>query len=206
MTDGPELTKPLTNSKVGRLIEKHELTGLGEMLERKWLGEETNQQSLRDLAEFFNKELLATVLYEAGMSTIDGELDNLYRLLTDADVSSGNRTQAWNRLKRNNIDIEELEQAFVTHQAVYTYLTEFRGVSRDDQERRSLAADERTLTKLRNRTTTVTESVVGQRSNAGDISIGEFKMLVDVRILCRDCGSQYTVGELFEQEECDCSD
>jgi hypothetical protein len=205
MTDASEPTKPLTNSKVGRLIEDHDLTGLGETLERRWLGEGTEQQSLRDLAEFFNKELLAAVMYEAGVNTIEGELDNLYRLLTDDDVSSGNRTQARNRLKRNDIDVEELEREFVTHQAVHTYLTEFRGVSRDDRGHRSLEADERTLTKLRNRTATVTESVVEQRSNRGDISLDEFDVLVDVRILCRDCGSQYTVGELFEQGGCDCS-
>jgi hypothetical protein len=205
MTDSTEASKPLTNSKVGRLIEEHDLTGLGETLERKWLGDDTERRSLRDLAYFFNTELLGAVTARAGMNTLDGEIDNLYRLLTDDEVSSGTRTQARNRLERNGIDVESLERDFVTHQAIHTYLTDFRGVSREESDGRNRETDEQSIIRLKNRTAAVASSIISQRNESGDLSIEDFDVLVDVKIFCRECGSQYTVGELFERGDCDCS-
>jgi hypothetical protein len=79
-------------SKVARLIEEYELGGIGEEFERRWTREE-DRSSLRDLADEFNRRLLRAALERTGDAPLDGEVDNLYRLLTGDDVTSGVRQQ-----------------------------------------------------------------------------------------------------------------
>ena len=96
------------NSKVGRLIEKYDLTGMDDQLIDFWTSDDEDNRSLRELADYFNREILRAAMNEAGMTTLDGEIENTYRLLTAEDVSTGVRTQAETTLERNGIDIETL--------------------------------------------------------------------------------------------------
>jgi len=91
-------------SKVAQLIETYELASMGAELERAWLGNTGERQSLRDLADRFNQALLMAAIRDAGMDVIDGEPANFYRLLTDDNVSAGKRIEARNRLDRAGID------------------------------------------------------------------------------------------------------
>ncbi len=50
-------------------------------------------------------------------------------MLTDDDVSSGARTKAVHRLERTGVDVERLEADFVSHRAMRTYLTAWRGAA-----------------------------------------------------------------------------
>jgi hypothetical protein len=62
-------------SKVARLIEEYELEGLGADLEARWTGDDNERMSLRDLATFFNQQLLRQALIAADNGT--GALDNM---------------------------------------------------------------------------------------------------------------------------------
>ncbi|WP_101298440.1 rod-determining factor RdfA [Halegenticoccus soli] len=196
-----------TNSKVGRLIDRYDLDGMGARIERLWTGEGGEERSLRDLADYFNQQILEAEMDERGMETLDGEVENMYRLLTDDDISGGIRTEAENTLKRNGVDIERLRRNFVSHQAVYTYLTKYRGASKRTDEPDSDARVEKgreTIRRLRSRLVAVTESTLNQLRKAEDLVLGEFSVFVDIRVLCEDCGSQYSVSELLESGGCDC--
>ena len=94
------------DNKIDRVIQAHGLEGLGTELEDRWLGNGYEQQSLRDLADHFNRRVLESVLNEAGVVTLHGELDNTYELLTGDDITQGARTQATNRLERQGVDVE----------------------------------------------------------------------------------------------------
>jgi hypothetical protein len=74
-------------NKVARLIQQYELTGLGAELEARWTGDGVERTSLRDLAEYFNRKLLAAALREAGRTPLDDEVASLYHDLTGDDVS-----------------------------------------------------------------------------------------------------------------------
>lgn len=142
---------------------------------------------------------------EAGMSSLDGEVENIYRLLTDDDVSSGMRTDARRRLDRNGVDVESLESDFVSYQAIRTYLKDVRNAEYDDSpdpDRVEKVAE--SVRRLRSRTTTVAEGNLDQLRNADELTLGESRVLVDINVLCEDCGNQYSYDELLERGGCDC--
>lgn len=87
----PDAAEISSNSKVSRLIHRYELSGIGDELEWRWTADASDRMSLRELADYFNRMLLEQALQPNAISTIDGEVTNLYRLLTEDDVSSGQR-------------------------------------------------------------------------------------------------------------------
>lgn len=52
-------------SKVARLIDEYEWTGLGATLEARWTADGSERASLRDLADQFNERVLEAALREA---------------------------------------------------------------------------------------------------------------------------------------------
>lgn len=195
-----------TQSKVQRVIDEYELNGMGDRLEADWTGENGTQHSLRDLADVFNRAVLRAALEQAGVASLDGEIENTYRLLTDDSVSRGVRIETKNSLEREGISIEELEKDFVTHQAIHTYLTKHRGVeyksseSETDQVKKS--GD--TIQRLRTKTSAVTETTLTNLVNTERLTLGDFDVFVDIRVLCDTCGQSYTVEDLLENGGCEC--
>lgn len=197
-----------TASKVGRVLVEYDLEGLGETMESRWTGEEEEERySLRELADWLNKHLLEVAMSRAGRQPLDGEVDNVYRLLTGDDVSSGVRTQARNDLQRDGVGLETLERDFVSHQAIHTYLTKYRGASHSaptspDQDR--IESVTRAIQRLSHRTLRVTEDNLATLKNTDRLPIGDFDVLVDVTVTCQDCGKRYDVVDLLEKGHCDC--
>ncbi|WP_117595558.1 MULTISPECIES: rod-determining factor RdfA [Haloprofundus] len=194
------------NSKVARVIEAYDLgSEFGEQLERLWTGEGEERYSLRDLADYFNRRVLEAAVASTGTSMLDGEVENVYRLLTDDEVSSGMRTEARVRLERDGVDVERLERDFVTYQAIRSYLKEYRGAEYEgtsgaDRVENATA----TIRRLRSRTATVTEGNLDQLRSNEHIALGEFRLFVEMNVLCEECGAQYGVDELLERGGCDC--
>jgi hypothetical protein len=202
---GPS-TDDRPSSKVARLIDEYDLgASFGDRLEARWTDEGDARLSLRDLADLFNQRLLAAALERAGASTIDGEAENLYRLLTDDDVSSGMRTEARARLDREGVDVDALERDFVTYQAIRSYLVEYRDaeyVETTDADRVEKVAD--TVRRLQSRIRSITEGSLDRLRSTDRLTLGTFRLFVDVDVLCEDCGAQYGVDELLERGGCDC--
>ena len=205
MSDSRSSEAPAQTSKVKRVIEEYDLTDMGRELEEYWLGEESRRYSLRELAEHLNRRILRSAMVDAGMSTMDGEVENVHRLLTNDDVSEGVRTQARKNLEREGVDPERLERDFVSHQAIHTYLTKYRGVSHEaTSDEDQMEKYTGTIQRLGSRTTAVTETTLDRLDETGRITLGDFDVLVDVRVFCRDCGSAYPVEELVENGGCEC--
>lgn len=203
-TENDDETTP--DSKVARLIDEYQLgEQFGQRLEDLWTADNGERESLRALADRFNKRLLGAAIADAGLSIVDGEVDNLYRLLTSDDVSSGNRTEARERLRRNGIDIEQLESDFVTYQAIRSYLKEFRGATYErDSETTRVETVLQTIQRLKSRTRSVAEKSLQQLTDADHISLGEFRVFIDISVLCEDCDTQYGIVELLRKGSCDC--
>jgi len=196
------------SSKVARLIDGYDLgDDFGDELERLWTADGDERKSLRDLAALFNRRLLRVALARAGKSPVDGEVENLYRLLADDDVSSGMRTEARARLERDGVDVDRIERDFVTYQAIRSYLTEYR----DAEYQESTATDQletvtETIQRLRSRLQSITEDGLQRLRSTDRLTLGTFRLFVDVDVLCEDCGTQYGVVELLEREGCDCEE
>lgn len=192
-------------TKVGSLIEEYDLQGFGAELERLWTAEE-NRRSLRDLAEYFNKELLTQALEAASVQPLDGEVENTYRLLTDDEVSSAETTRIKRRLERDGVDVESLLDDFVTYQAIRTYLKDHRDAEYTPDETDPLKREETNLQKLRGRMVSVTEGKMEQLRESGDLTLGEFRTLADIQVICEGCNTQFDVVELLKRGGCHCQE
>lgn len=205
MSDDGGTAGSTPRNKIDRAIATYGLEGLGDELERRWLGEGGERDSTRDLADLFNRRVLEAVVDDSDVFTLSGDVEQVYERLTGDDP--GEETLVRSRLEQSGVDVEELRSAFVSHQTVYRYLTDHRGAERPEKtpEERVDSATE-TVQRLRGRTTAVTEQTVESLRASGAVSIGEFDVLADVQVLCQDCGRSYDVVEFLERGECDCGD
>lgn len=190
--------------KVERVIERYDLDGWGEELERRWLGESTESESLRDLADNVNLAILRNAIEEAGQVVIDSEVETTYEVLEGDAASSADRSKIRRDLSRAGVDVEELENDFVTHQAVYTYLTKGRGVSKEAKQGDPIESSDETINRLKSRTGVVTESELKRLVSRSEITLGEFDVLVTINVVCQDCGTQRDVSGLLADKGCDC--
>lgn len=204
-SDGSRTGSGGRQSKVGRLIEEYDLQGLGAELERLWTADE-DRRSLRDLAEYFNQQLLTQALEAATIQPLDGEVENTYRLLTDDEVSSAEATRIKRRLERDGVDVESLLDDFVTYQAIRTYLKDHRDAEYTPDETDPLEREETNLQKLRGRMVSVTEGKVEQLRESDELTLGEFRTLAEIQVICEDCNTQYDVVELLDRGGCHCHD
>lgn len=184
-------------NKVARLIERHDLSGLPADLESRWLGED-ERMSLRELADFFNRKLLAAHLREARQVKSDEEIARHYEVLTDDSVSSGERTRERRNLERMGVDVDQLYGEFVTHQTMHSYLTEYRDVEYSPPERASNPLD--TIGRLRGRVESVTQSTIDSATDMDQ----DYDVFVDITVFCDGCERQYTAQELIERGGCEC--
>jgi len=191
---------------VVRLIDERGLDGIGDRLERRWTAEGDERMSLRDLADEFNRALLRAAMVGAGIQPLDGDVENVYRLLTGDDVSGADRTRTERRLDREGINIDRLQDEFVTYQAIRTYLTEHRGATYSEGTGDQVESEKERIQRLQGRVRTVTDSKLKQLRRNGDLNLGSFRTLVDVNVLCTDCGAQYDVEALLKNGGCDCGE
>jgi len=189
-----------TRCKVGRVSQERALSGLDEELRERW----ESGSSLRDLETYVNEQVLAGAMQRAGLDPVDGEAANLYRVLTDDDVSAGERVTATSRLEREGVDLGAVRADFVSYGTVRTHLRDCLGVetSRD----RSIDADEarRTVLRLVSRTEAVTERTVERLTDAGILSIPEPSVGLSLRVACGACGDEYTFSDLLAHGGCSC--
>jgi len=212
MTDAPDTTADTSstpserpNSKVARLIKAYSLDGFGDKLEALWTAEGDERRSLRDLADRFNRRLLRTKLNKQTSTPLEGEIKSIYQALTDNDVSAADASRVRRRLKRQDIDVGALEDDFVTYQAIRTYLQEYRGAEYSGGREDPIEGVKQDLQRLQGRTETVTKSKLEQLQAADELVTGCLNVIVETGVICEDCGTQYTVDELLEQRECECS-
>jgi len=192
-------------SKVARLIDEYDLQGLGAELEQQWTAEE-DRKSLRELARDFNWQLLEQALEEANVQYLDGEIKNTYRLLTDDEVSSAESTRVKRRLERDGVDTDALENDFVTYQAIRSYLKDHRGAEYTSDETDPLEREATNVQKLCGRMATVTGGKLEQLRASDELTLGEFRTLADIRVVCEDCNTQFNVLDLLNRGGCNCTD
>ena len=195
--------------KVERVLEDYGIAQLGDELVEAWTAEKDQRQSVRELADVVNIRILDATLQEKTHGTVEGEAENYYRLLTADNVSSASRLDAEHRLESAGVDVDQLTSDFVSHQAVYSYLTRDRGASHevtpsDPEERIEETLD--SVNRLRNRLSAVTERSIKTLGDAEILSGTDVRASVLVRLDCTACGERYTLREFFDGRGCDCTD
>lgn len=97
-------------------------------------------------------------------------------------------------------------QDFVTQQAVYTYLTESLGVSKDRESSAVFVEkyDQR-INRLRSHTEAVTADFLDALKSAGELTLRDYDIVIVIQAYCHGCGSQYAISSLLEDDDCDYS-
>lgn len=191
-------------SKVATNIEKYDLQEVGDELERLWITEDPDDRmSLRELADRFNQRLLLRALETEGIQTLDGEIENLYRLLTNEMVSGVDRMRTERRLEREGVDVEAVENDFVSYQSIRTYLTKYRDIDYSREVNR-LDSAHGTVQRLRSRTNNVTKSKLERLLDSDEITLGDFRVMTDISVLCNDCGTKQDILDILELGGCEC--
>lgn len=203
MSDSPESTAE-QRPKVARLIEEYGLEGVGAEMAERWTSDGRDGMSLRELETFFNERLLETRMRSVGLQSLDGEVANLYRLLTADDVSRAERTRVTRRLERAGVDVEQLRSDFVSYQAIRTYLKEYRETTYPHDDGAPKESAKRLITQMRTRTSSIAENKLEQLAKRDDFDIANPNVYVDVRVTCGECSTQHLVEDLLESDGCDC--
>ncbi|WP_336345926.1 rod-determining factor RdfA [Halalkalicoccus ordinarius] len=193
-------------TKVARLLQKYGFDGLGDEIERRWTGQTGKRDSLRTLADLFNQRILQQAMENNGMQPLEGEVENVYELLTGDDVTSGTRTETETRLRQRGIDIEELRGDFVTYQAIRTYLKGVRGVEYNPEETDSVETARASFDRLVGRTTAVVEQKLRSLASTGKLTLGAPRVRTTVSVYCEECETQYDVTALLARGGCDCEE
>jgi hypothetical protein len=62
-----------------------------------------------------------------------------------------------------------------------------------------------TVEKLQGRMSAVAESALTALANAGELDRADYDVLIDVRAVCQNCGTDAPVSELIRQGGCGCA-
>lgn len=186
--------------KFGRILSKYSQLSFERDLGQQWRA--SGGPGLRTLADNFNKRILRASLETEGEAPIDGEVENLYRLLTDEDVSSGTYTQAKNRLRERGVDPDTIEEDFLSYQTVNRH---FKNCSDFEKEKQNAGPGEQKLKdrifSLQNRTVRVTENTLEQQNG---LQLKEQNVFIDITVSCEECGVAVPVAEAIDGVSCDC--
>jgi hypothetical protein len=194
-------------SKVQRIIDERGFEGFGDELERRWTTDGDDGASLRELADEFNRRVLADEAEAAGVQFLAGELENFYAKLTGDDVDPEARVAVERRLNREGIDTDDVSDDFVTHQAIHTYLSKYRDASVSTPDSADRVADGRdTINRLQTRLGNVTSNTLRTLESADAISLGDSDVFVTVTVACNDCGTRTEVNALLDEGGCDCEE
>lgn len=212
-SDGSEDSHPEPNPespccKVQRTASAYGIDGAVDELEPR----RRDGDSFRDLAAYFNTQVVDSALSRAGL----GDGRSLHAALTGGDIASDvyevlrtdrdsdiRRAEVRARLSDAGIDVDELESAFVSHVTVRSHLQECVEVTPD----RSPPPFEQivnTTQGARTRALNVIESTVNRAVRNGQLETGELETDILVQITCQDCGETFYLTELLDQRQCSC--
>ncbi|ERG94640.1 MAG: hypothetical protein J07HQW2_01076 [Haloquadratum walsbyi J07HQW2] len=193
-------------SKIKRIANEYDLQGLGDELVSRWLGEDGyERESLRDLADRVNNRLIHAAVDDS-FTLLDGEAENIRRLLTDNDVTAGMRTETRQNLKNKGIKIDNLESSLISYQSVYNYFKRDRDISRESQETTNRPeASLESIQKLANRLRAIVTNNIEQWVRNDVVTDGSYNVDVALRVTCQHCGERWSPTTFLDQNGCQCT-
>lgn len=191
------------NCKVGKMIDKYDLSSINSDLVARWTGEQGDDESIRALTDWFNHQLLRVEMHDTNMEIVEGSVENLYELLTDEDRLKAVKTQAQSTLERNGVNVDRLEEQFLSHQTMYRHL---RDCLNAEKERNELTVNKERnrIHSVQNKAEAVTDDSITRLRDGGKIDIDEFEVLINFRVTCESCGTLYDVSDFLSTGGCDC--
>ncbi|GGM51132.1 rod-determining factor RdfA [Haloarcula argentinensis] len=185
--------------KIARVADDYNISEIdAKLIERR-----EQDDSLRDLATYLNKQILSKSL-DTGTREVVGDADSIYMVLRGNDVNRSRQAELRSKLDRNGIDIEAVERDFVSHQTVRNHLHDCKAIDTGRKSTVDLDGAEKTIEWAQARSEGVIEQTLDRLRNAGNVTDTPTEVTLSVRVGCSACGRTYRIEDYLEQGGCDC--
>ena len=188
--------------KLGRQITAYDLAGLDAELVRR---RETDDASLRALAEFVNVRILDAALTDVDADVV-GSPESVYETLVGDDVPTERRVDLEDRLTYLGLDVDDLRSDFVSHQTVSNHLNDCLDVDTSRPEIGSVDDGRSKIEWARSRDEHIIEHTIDQLERAGHLAVGSVEVNHAITVTCTDCGDTFRVDRLLDERRCSCAD
>ena len=159
--------------------------------------------SLRELATFFNERVLSEALDRATQEVI-GDAETIYAVLMDDDTDRARRAELRSKLARYDVDVDDVQQDFVSHQTVRNHLNGCREIDTGRESGLDLENGRKTIEWAQARSEGVIEQTIERLRNAGEVTDTRTEVIQSVRVACSACGRSYRIEKYLERGGCDC--
>ena len=172
-------------------------------IDTKLLQQREQGASLRELAIFFNKQILSKALNRATQEII-GDTETIYQVLMDDDTDRAREAELRSKLARYNVDIDDVQQDFISHQTVRNHLNDCREMDTGRESTLTLGGGQKTIEWAQARSEGVIEQTIERLRNAGEVTDTPTEVTQSVRVACSACGRSYRIEAFLEQGGCSC--
>ena len=185
--------------KVTRVAQEYHIRDV----DKKLLQQRERGASLRELAIFFNKQILSKALDRATQEVV-GDTETIYEVLMDDDTDRARQAELRSKLTRYNVDIDDAQQDFISHQTVQNHLNDCRELNTERESTLDLEGGRKTIEWAQARSEGVIEQTIERLRNAGEVADTQTEVTQSVRVACSACGQSYRIEEFLEQGGCGC--
>ncbi|WP_276256539.1 rod-determining factor RdfA [Halomontanus rarus] len=193
--------------KLGTVIDKYSIEQLDDKIVQGWVGETEERMSLRELAKYFNKQVLRAAMQDSACQFVDDGVETIYALLTDDDASMQVRQRVRTQLEDGGIDPDRVIEDFVSYQTVNRHLKQCHDVKRDAEPETDGQYVRRRIQKvyaLENKLDAVMNDILEQLDSTGRISLSDFETTIKMEIQCSNCGAHHNITDIVENRGCLC--
>jgi hypothetical protein len=199
--------------KIGRDIDRYQLDELNEQVIH---NRQDNELSLRDLATFINHRVLEAAIEDASGDILEDESDlfgaldqkdaiaAIYGALQDEDVSPDRRARVRTRLSQAGVDLDVVEDHWVTHTTVRRHLQECLDLDTSSEQTLEPENAKSTIEWIRTRCTAIVVRTFERLQSAGHLNVSDLDVSVSIRATCTECGKTYSPSKLISRGHCDC--
>jgi hypothetical protein len=185
--------------KITRVARAHHIRDV----DTKLLQQREQGASLRELAIFFNKQVLSNALDRATQEVI-GDAETIYEVLMDEDTDRAREAELRSKLARYNVDIDDVQRDFISHQTVRNHLNGCREIDTERESTLTIEGGQKTIEWAQARSEGVIEQTIERLRNAGEVADTQTEVTQSVRVACSACGQSYRIDAFLEQGGCSC--
>lgn len=178
-----------------------------ELVERRQRG-----KSYRAISEHLNVRVIEAALDCADVTSgrsvhaaLIGEniAEAIHQVLRTDSQSDIRRAELRARLTEEDVDVDHLESAFVSHVTVRSHLQNCASVEIDSSPP-SFEQTENTTQWAQTRASNVVQSTLDRAVKTNQLQTGELEAELFVRVTCKGCGDTFYLSELLKNRSCSC--
>jgi DNA-binding transcriptional ArsR family regulator len=198
MSDDESLT---CDCKVGRDAGKYDVPDLPRLVKRRRVEADS---SLRDIADTANVRLVEAVL-DCTDADVAGDAVSVYDALTDEETAPERRLSVRNQLTDVGVAVGELEEDFVSYQAVRYHLRNCLDMDTNREGITSVSAGREIIANARERDQEIIAQTLRRLQRVDELRNTAIEVRVSPRVSCQNCGQSYDLRDFIDTGGCDCT-